>query len=309
MHARRQFANLLVPLDGSRLAESVVPTVRELALHLCADVTLLHVLEQHPPTTVHGERHLTDRADAGEYLARIAARLREVGIGAQAHVHDNREGDVARSIAEHADELTQDMVVLCAHGRGGLRGLLFGGIAQQVLAKGSWPVLVVQPRPDGGAPEFRPRRILVPLATTHDPKPALDAAATLAVAFGAVARLVVVVPTRATLADERARAGRTLPTTMRAILDLAEQESRRYLADASARLSAAGLTIEEEVARGETVTEIRAAADRADADLIVIASHARVGLEALTSGSIGSRLSARAARPILLVRASDPETL
>ena len=65
------------------------------------------------------------------------------------HVHKQPTTDVARSIVEHASlEMHADLIVTCTHGNGGVGRLLFGSIAQRVVAQGQLPVLLV--RPDAG---------------------------------------------------------------------------------------------------------------------------------------------------------------
>ena len=64
------FKNLLVPLDGSSLAESALTVARFLALNLGASVTLLHIIERDAPAAVHSERHLTNSEEALVYLDR-----------------------------------------------------------------------------------------------------------------------------------------------------------------------------------------------------------------------------------------------
>src|SRR5450830_595606 len=66
------FKHILVPLDGSKLAESALPVAASLAKTLKAPVTLLHVIEQGAPEEVHRDRHLTDSAEAEAYLSGIA---------------------------------------------------------------------------------------------------------------------------------------------------------------------------------------------------------------------------------------------
>ena len=141
----QQFRTLLVPLDGSHLAEAVLPAVECLASRFHATVTLLHVLEQAARATIHGQRHLTDSAEAKTYLGGVAERLRATGIAVTIHVHGVREGDVARSIVDHSQEINADLVILCTHGGSGLRGVLFGSIAQQVLRQGAEPILLIPP--------------------------------------------------------------------------------------------------------------------------------------------------------------------
>ena len=68
------FKHLLVPLDGSTLAEAALPTAAYFAQTLGAGVTLLHVIERNAPDTVHRERHLTEPGEACDYLGEVRAR-------------------------------------------------------------------------------------------------------------------------------------------------------------------------------------------------------------------------------------------
>jgi nucleotide-binding universal stress UspA family protein len=304
----RTFSHLLVPLDGSHLAEAVLPIVETLAKRFQARVTLIHVLEERPPATVHGERHLADATEAAVYLKEVAARLQSAGLAVETHVHDAPEGDLAGSLIAHADEYAPDLVVLCAHGRGGLRGLLYGGIAQQVLKRGMRPVLLIHPTKEGGAPAFDLRRILVPLDDRHAPEMALDAAAEMAKSFGAGLDLLFVVPTLETLSGERAATGVLLPATTRAILDMDQQGAEDYLAQVAGQCRAEGLTVTAEVLRGDVVPSVLDQAELLNSDLIVMVSHGRAGLDALLSGSVTPRIAARADRPLLLVRMEEQRT-
>ena len=62
------YARLLVPLDGSKLAETVLPIVERLAAVYGSSVELLYVLERGAPSEVHGERHLRETKEAADYL-------------------------------------------------------------------------------------------------------------------------------------------------------------------------------------------------------------------------------------------------
>ena len=150
------FKRLLVPLDGSRLAEAAIPAAHLLAQKAGASVALLHIIEKDAPTQIHGERHLTNIDEATAYLAEAAQRF-PPDIPVECHVHTLETANVARGIADHLLELHQDTVVMAAHGHGGLHHMLFGNIAQQVVALGTLPVLLVHP--DG---DFTCHRILLP---------------------------------------------------------------------------------------------------------------------------------------------------
>jgi nucleotide-binding universal stress UspA family protein len=109
------FKHLLVPLDGSRLAEAALPAAY-LAQKLDATVTLLHIIEHDAPEEIHHEHHLTDPDSAYAYLAEIAERAFPPGLRVERHIHDTAVDDVARSLVEHTGELvTPDLIVMCQH--------------------------------------------------------------------------------------------------------------------------------------------------------------------------------------------------
>src|SRR5215472_18717552 len=157
-----------------------------------AHVTLLHIVEKHPPTVIHGEPHLASVAQAQAYLEEVAARLRSSGITVEIHVHQEKEDNVAHSIVQHFQEMNVDMVIMCTHGHGGLRELIFGSKAQQALQQGTQSILLLFPRDDDSISPFKLQHMLVPLDGTVAHEPALPMAITLARTFGAELHLVLV---------------------------------------------------------------------------------------------------------------------
>src|SRR5712692_1835127 len=89
------FSRILVPLDGSHLAEAALPLAESLAAAFGGTILLLHVVEQGARRTIHGERHLTDRSQAEDYLQHLAEELRSLGVSTTTHVHGEPEGNVA----------------------------------------------------------------------------------------------------------------------------------------------------------------------------------------------------------------------
>lgn len=298
---------LLVPLDGSARAEIVVPTVVGLAGRLGASVTLLHVLEHRPPGTIHGERHLRTAAEATAYLDALAPRIGGAGIVVRTHVHANPEHDVARSLADHTVELDGQLIVLAPHGGSGVRGFLFGRMAQQVVRQGTTPLLLLrQPSAHTAAAPLVGRRFAVLLNGTPEAEAVLPPVLTVARAYGASVHLVWVVPTASTLPADRAASGVLVPSATRAILDLEADTAAGYLDGVAARLRAAGLVTAASVVRGDVAGEGVAEAQRAGADLLALTSHGRGGLGGIWSGSVGAKVLARFSHPLLLVPAGSP---
>jgi nucleotide-binding universal stress UspA family protein len=295
--------HVLVPLDGSVLAESALPAAAATAAAFDARVTLFHVLEEWAPETVHGHAHLTDGDQAQAYLAEVAKRPALRNLAVEFHVHRGRTEDVADSIMAHADELGADLVVLSTHGQGGLKELFVGSIALRALTRGRTPILLVNPTGTGETPSFACRKILVPLDGTPVHEPSLPVASRLARGWDATLHLVVVVPTAGTLSGHMAATGLLMPSATRALLDLAEREAEAYVKGIGTGLGAQGLSVTWSVNRGEPVAALLDAAKVVEADLVIMATHARGAMEGFWSGSVTPKLMQRLGRPILLVRA------
>ncbi|MDD5762255.1 MAG: universal stress protein [bacterium] len=302
------FKHLLVPLDGSRMAEVSLPAAVYLAGTLGAVVTLIHVIERGAPQDIHGERHLTSPDEARDYLDEVAAREYFAGISVERHVHGNEVNDVARSIAEHVGELGPDLIVMCTHGRGGLRGVMFGSIAQQVVGLGTTPVLLVPPVATGASSAFSCHRMLVALDGNPDHEEGLRVAASLAKIGGAEVCLVMAVHTVNTLSGEQAATAKLLPGATHALLDLAEKDAGEYLHRHMTALQAAGVTATADVRRGDPVVVILGASKRTMADLIVLATHGKTAMDAFWSGSATPNVTSRSVVPLLLVpvRGKEP---
>jgi nucleotide-binding universal stress UspA family protein len=294
------YAHVMVPLDGSHLSEAALPAARCFADRLGARVTLVHVVERRPPEEVHGERHLREAAEAQAYLEEVA----HAALGGLAHVTwrvvEQQAADVAPRLVATAAEIGADLVAMCTHGRGGLRRLLLGSIAEKVVAEGETPVLLVQPSSGSEGP-FACRRLLLPLDGVAEHERSVPVAAALARALGAQVHLAVVVPTPATLPPGQAAASRLLPGATRAVLEMSAQAAADYLESLTRTLTAQGIEVTAEVARGAPARAIREVAEAAAADLIVLSSHRRGGLDAFLTGSIAPEVARHRGVPVLLV--------
>jgi nucleotide-binding universal stress UspA family protein len=133
--------NILVPLDGSTLAERALSEAQELARAFEAVVILFLVLS--PSMTLHGTPvgpvGETDQAEAKPYLDRKQQALRAEGLMAEAVI---RTGDAATEILDYAAERAVDLIAMTTHGRSGLRRWLLGSVTNKVLRGASLPVLL-----------------------------------------------------------------------------------------------------------------------------------------------------------------------
>jgi len=294
------FKHILVPLDGSHLAEAALKPTAELAQRLGATVTLLHVIERNAAAEIHGDRHLTNQDEACEYLGRLTEQAFAPEIAVENHVHTEEVRDVARSICEHATEYAPDLIVMCSHGKGGLRDRIAGSIAQQVISQGKTPVLLLQPDEAGGV-YVAFDRILVALDADPEHEGSLEVSGGFARALGLALHLVNVVQTPDTLSGDRAAASRLLPATTLAMLEMSEEFAGEYLEEKAAEWRTKGLQVTARVRRGDVAKELAAEVARADCHLIVLGTHGRTGMDAFWSGSVAPKVIAQLRIPLLLV--------
>ena len=157
------YGKILVPLDGSKLAEVVLPYVQELARRFDSEVTLIQVIaplsklvaETMPaalePTgagaavglEAASEALKAEREDARTYLEGVVGRLKAEKIKVQAEIVEGTAGD---TIVEYAHGHAMDLIAMSTHGRSGLRRLVFGSVADQVLRRAGTPVLLIRSR-------------------------------------------------------------------------------------------------------------------------------------------------------------------
>jgi nucleotide-binding universal stress UspA family protein len=141
------YKSVLVALDGSPWSESVLPFLEQIAGPLDLEVVLFHAVQPLPGTATtalgrSAEDDLRIRSnEAREYLAPLAAELRDKGVRARVEV---RAGDPVREILAAAGEVGADLIGMSTHGRGGLTRMLIGSVADTVQRQADIPVLLLR---------------------------------------------------------------------------------------------------------------------------------------------------------------------
>lgn len=150
------YKKILVPLDGSELAEQVLPQVIEIASRTGAEIVLLRVPDapryeylMTAPGLAAGVREQAGNEER-EYLAAMSLELR--GLGLKVRTQMGFDDSVSSMILSTAKELGVDLIAMSTHGRSGLARLVMGSVADDVLRQAELPVLLVRPHPVGGAP-------------------------------------------------------------------------------------------------------------------------------------------------------------
>jgi nucleotide-binding universal stress UspA family protein len=293
--------HLLVPLDGSTLAESALPVARGLARSLGARITLMHVIERDAEESVHGERHLTAAGEATAYLDELQRRLAADGLAVDCHVHAAAVADVAAGIAAHQSELHPDLIVMCTHGPAGLARRMRGSLAQQVVALGETPLLLVRPDAMAASGGFSLERLLVPIDGRPEHAAGFELALKLAAAAGARLQLLGIVPSLPSLAGTQATLSRFSPAASQKLQELTCRGLQDYLDAALAAADFRGVAADAEIRPGKIPVVIAETADQSGADLIVMATHGKAGSKAFWANSVAGSVQARTHLPLLLV--------
>jgi nucleotide-binding universal stress UspA family protein len=141
------YKRALVPLDGSMVAETIVPFVLQIAGPLDMEITLFRVVVPPPPIAIDERDSRVNHVDqlcidAEEYLTAIAAELRAKGLRVDTQVRVGT--NAVEEILAGARDVGADLIAMTTHGRGGLGRLLFGSVAEAVLRQADIPVFLMR---------------------------------------------------------------------------------------------------------------------------------------------------------------------
>jgi len=137
------FRTIVWATDGSELADGALEHVRQLAVEPGSRIVAVHANEV-LRGRFGGSPMLADEPELEEKIERQVAELRSVGIDAKLEVRSGNR-DVAMLIAEAADEVDADLIVVGTHGHGGFTAALMGSVARALCHTAGRPVLVVPP--------------------------------------------------------------------------------------------------------------------------------------------------------------------
>jgi nucleotide-binding universal stress UspA family protein len=143
------YQTILVPLDGSKRAEAILPHVEELAVRYAAQVVFLRVIESisgirsMPGTSIDLSQEIFQQlvTEAEAYLAGIQGEFREKGIDAQTRVEST---PIVETIIAVAENVGADLIAMASHGRTGLSHVFYGSVAVGVLHRVDRPLLLIR---------------------------------------------------------------------------------------------------------------------------------------------------------------------
>ncbi|HEX5506619.1 MAG TPA: universal stress protein [Thermomicrobiales bacterium] len=287
---------ILVPLDGSPLAELALRPAEALARTTGARLILLHATPDSPGAGLDtGRLQVAAPGAAERYLGRLAGQLAERGIVVTTEAP---RGDAAAAICVAASRSGADLIVMTTHGRGGLGRWVYGAVAEALLRRAPAPILLVRawraespaPLPDGR------QRLLVPLDGSEAAEAALPVAARLAHTLGADLVLLRVVPRRRLDA-----AGGLAVDVERADLEDFRAEALHYLRRVAGRPVLDGLILRLDIRVGEPAAALVAAGREYRASLVVLATHGQSGPQRVLLGGVATTVLRDGETPLVLV--------
>jgi len=292
--------NIVVLLDGSRLAMCVLPHTRALAEAFRADITLLHVLEPKEKTD-------TGRLDPLNWHLRKIEAQSFLNAAAQEDADEETpletmllEGPAANRIVEYIDKNNPDLVVLSSHGQGGLSPWNVSSVAQKIIYRAFCSLLLVRAyqQPAEPAVKVRYRRIVVPLDGSKRAECALPFAVRLAAVHEAELILV-----HAQVPPTLIQSHTLSPEEMAAVEQLAERnqvEADHYLAQVAAQIQPEPLT--RRLVASNAADALLGFINHNDVDLVAMCAHGYSSETTRPYGSVVSNLIAYGSSSLLIIQ-------
>jgi nucleotide-binding universal stress UspA family protein len=300
------YSKILVPLDGSKTAENVLPLARSFARALQIPVELLGVIDivemayQVSTDRVPMIRSMIDDASrrSTEYLEGIAQNFPTGTASCTIQT-----GSAAEAIINSAATDKQTLIALATHGRSGLNRWLLGSVAEKILRGGSNPTLMVRARHDKN-PSWAMatlKRIIVPLDGSELSEGILPYAKELAKQLNLEVKLIRLYGGLSAAGD-----GFYSPDQLDALTTRLREETVTYLENKTEEMKRQGLNrISFAAKEGLEPDEILAIARETPDTMIAMCTHGRSGVQRWALGSVTERVVRHSDNPVLVVRAGS----
>jgi nucleotide-binding universal stress UspA family protein len=285
------FDTILVPLDGSQLADCVLPHVVSIARSFDAEVTLLRMLEKNQANISAQLFDLLNwqinKTKATLYLDKIQAQLQTSNIRVQTEV---LEGLIAEGITEYAQNRGMKLIILSSHGRHGLTQWGISSITQKIILSAHTSLLIVRAHQYVGhsdelaeAPVYR--HLLVPLDGSQRAENVLPAVTQLANFHTSQIHLVQVVQTPE-MARQMPPVREDIELSNR-VVKRNREEAEHYLEQLKSRSYLEGITIQTHlIASDNAAVALHQLAEQENIDLVVLSAHGYSGNHQWPYGSM-----------------------
>ena len=305
-------SRMLVPLDGSELAETVCVYAKELAGRLDMDIILLHVSTPARGDVVPMELAYIDHV--AERLRRQIKEVQSAGSDGKKPVKVTSElavGYAPDEILRFAEEHGIDLILLASHGRSGVKRWTVGSVASKVMGATRIPVWLIKAGAEQETPydKWPSETLVVTLDGSELAESVLPYAEALAKQHASKPVELVLV---------RVAEPMNIPTYYSPDIsgvslnwgNIAQQETIRrkqaakeYLAKVEGKLKEKGISVKSVVVEGRANDEVVDYVNKIPNSMVIVASHGRSGLGRLFYGSVAANIIHGVTRPIFLIKA------
>lgn len=296
------YKKILVPLDGSDVAEMALPYAEEISARMNARMVLISVSGPKGDKRDHLFRYYLEGVSQ-----RVEKELEAWGVTGEKGLDvDVFLGKPADEIIRYAEEGHADLIVMASRGRSGHGPWLLGNIAAKVLRATKKTVLLIRvpPRDSSLHEKYLIRKILVPLDGSSLGEMAVPQAELIAETLGAEIILLMVLEPLRPLAGEGPTAARKLHLRLKEENDRRKDMAHKYLEKVSQPLRERGRKVSFEVVSGAAAEQIIDFAKEKAMDMIAMSSHGRSGIGRWVFGSVTDKVVHAGETPLMVVRAA-----
>ena len=296
------FDTILVPLDGSQLADCVLPHVVAIARPFDAEITLLRILEKnHTGTSAQLFDLLNwqiNKTKSALYLDKIQARLQKSNVRIRTDV---LEGLVAEGITEYAQSRGMKLIVLSSHGRHGLTQWGISSVTQKTILSAQTSLLIVRAHAGELTETLVYRNILVPLDGSQRAENVLPTVTQLANFHKSQVHLVQVIQTPE-MARQMPPVREDIELSNR-IVERNREEAERYLEQLKSRSYLEGITVQTHlIASDNAAVALHQLAEQEQIDLVALSAHGYSGNHQWPYGSMVNNFISYGRTSLLIVQ-------
>jgi len=293
---KRVLRKILIPLDGSKTAETVLPYIRYLASQFDSKIEVLGV-------GIGNKNRRVNRL-LNEYIDNTVSSLNAEKIETEAIVI---YGSAADKILNYSKQNDIDLIIMATHGRSGVKRWWMGSVAEKIISQSITPVLLIPSKKKKVTQTKKIisiERILIPLDGSNIGQAALDHIELIARETGAAINLIQVISTSGSM-EASLLGNANWDSFFKAMRETASD----YLESLVEELKGHGISAKYDILIGNPAAEIIEYARKNKADLIAMSTHGRTGLARWVLGSVADKVLHGAGMPMWLVRPQNMSML
>jgi nucleotide-binding universal stress UspA family protein len=296
-------------MDGSSLAECVLPHVVAIAKTFQARVTLLQVQGRSKETGpfVDPLGWQMGKLEAKNYLERINTHLRQSGLQTESKLIN---GQAANGIIEFAHDSQANLIILSSHGRSGLSVWNVSSVVRKIIQRAYLPTMIVRAyqAPEESITDLNYKRIMIPLDSSQRAECAIPISTRLARYYKAQLLVTHVVsqpemPRRTPLSKDEI-------TLIDQLIQLNKEEATKYLQQIKNRLKSKDIDVQTHLLlRDDVASALHEVVEQEDVDMVILSAHGYSGKTKWPYGNVVEKFITYGSTPLLIYQDFMPDDL